>query len=231
MSKSDIKIYDVEEILKYGNGISVIELNKENISSYFEQGLISTQYQGRNARNTSYDSVCFTIVPDGKTAKDRLAIMNEKDWNLYLTSMLNEELPENYLEGTTLAAVIVDFEKVAECKNVELVKVNGKLPSPYFPKYIDGIDQTSFQRCSRGHDNIMFDAEVRVYFEEPRVKPPHPELTGVTQEAWKALLVRPSDIDKVSEWITSLEPTFIQRNIPIYDTNLRYAGSIDPIRE
>lgn len=225
MAKTEIP--NIEELLSYGSGISVIELNRENTESYFRYGLISTDYQGRRARNTSYDCVCFTIVPDGRTALDRLATITKKNWNWYLRDMLEKELPRRVEAGTTLAAVIADFEKVSECKNVSLVKANGHLPSPYFTKYVDGIEPISFKECLRVNENL-FRAEVRIYLEEPRVKPPHPDLTGVTQEAWKALLVRPTDTARVVKWINSLEPTIIQRSIPIYDVRMNYVGNTNP---
>ncbi len=221
---------DPEKVFSYGSAISVIQLSETDISSYLTRGLISTNYQGRPARYTSYDCVCFTVLPDAGDASQRVSKVLRM--NCYLQNMLNpEEWFKQYQEaGVVLSAVIADFNLIALCPNVYYVKANGRLSIDHFPYRVLGIDPASFDSCRRGHSN-MFDAEVRVYLDERRgaldkgrVARLDPTLTGVTQNAWKGLMVMNSNLSQISQWFKGVDRATV-RELPIFDENQRYVCS------
>ncbi len=216
---------NAEEVFSYGSALSVIRMSKVDISSYLTRGLISTNYQGRPARNTSSSSVCFTVMPDAVSATERVSKMIRM--NFYLKNMLKpEDMFKQYQEaGVVLSAVIADFELIAQCRNVTYVGANGRLLPEHFPRYVSGIDAASFTSCQRGHSN-MFDAEVRVYLDEEKVTLSDPSLTGVTQDAWKGLMVVQSDIPQVREWFRGIDRDLVPvRDLPIFDEKQKYVCS------
>ncbi len=174
-----------EDILQYGKALSVIRLNKADLKLFLNQGLMSTDYQGRKARNTSYDCVCFSAIPNGKTAKERLGKILQGYWNSYLTCMIcptewQKELvlPQLEKEGVLLSAIVTDFSSIANCESVRSVIANSCFPENHYPTEIDGITGKGYW-FSRKNESDSWNGEVRVYLNEPEFKPPNPKLKGL----------------------------------------------------
>lgn len=208
---------NANEIITTGSGFCGIEASKEKFFSILSRGLIPGEWAGI-VRNTSYDSVCFTVLPSGENAGE---IFKSISINNYLVSkLLKSEPSANEKPGSITIGIIADLRTISDLENVNTIKANGNFPQDKYPdSAITNIDQRSLKRARQGAGG-GWEGEIRVYFNDSEQK------NGITPNVWKGLIIKEEDLATFHEWIRDFKYLNLKiKPLPVFNPQMKYLGT------
>lgn len=216
---------DFEKILNFGKAVTTHEVTRESLPSFFEHGVIPHEWLG-GARNTSFDKVVLTIVPNIEDVSDRFnKTIEENAYAKLLRKGKEDEVREK--KDSITVMFIVDPASLKNNPNITKLEANGYFDPALYPSETpSGIEERSYERAREGRETGGWDGEVRISFKKDAER----NLGGIKPEYWIGAAINKKDWSKLEDWISSNKQTppshDILKKIPVFDELGNYLGTL-----